>query len=47
MRHEVVQFELDLMPVIDNANFTDLRFLAMNLRPEDALELSVTRDIAD
>ena len=32
------------MPRIDNANYTDLRFLAMNLRPEDTLELSVTRD---
>jgi hypothetical protein len=31
---------------IDDANFTDLRFLALNLRPEDRLELSVTRDLA-
>ena len=47
MKHDLIQFELALTPAIDNANFTDLRFLAMNLRPEDALELSVTRDIAD
>ena len=47
MRHEVVQFELALTPTIDNANFSDLRFLAINLRPEDALELSVTRDVND
>ena len=46
MRHDLVQFELDLMPVIDNARFADLRFLAINLRPEDALELSVTRDLS-
>jgi hypothetical protein len=30
---------------IDDANFDDLRFLAINLRPEDRLELSVTRDL--
>ena len=47
MKHDLIQFELALTPVIDNANFTDLRFLAMNLRPEDALELSVTRDVND
>ena len=39
------QLELPLMPMIDDANFTDLRFLAINLRPEDVLELSVTRDL--
>ena len=30
---------------IDDANFDDVRFLAINLRPEDRLELSVTRDL--
>ena len=30
---------------IDDANFNDLRFLAINLPPEDTLELSVTRDV--
>ena len=43
----IIQLELALMPLIDNANYTDLRFLAMNLRPEDRLELSVTRDVDD
>ena len=43
----VHQLELALTPIIDNANYTDLRFLAMNLRPEDQLELSVTRDVRD
>ena len=47
MKHEIIQFELPLMPMIDNANFSDLRFLAVNLRPEDRLELSVTRDVND
>ena len=47
MKHDLVQFELDLSPMIDNANYNDLLFLAMNLRPEDTLELSVTRDIDD
>lgn len=32
--------------MIANANFDDLRFLALNLRPEDVLELSVTRDLS-
>lgn len=45
MKHEVIQFELPLMPSIDDARFADLRFLAINLRPEDTLELSVTRDV--
>ena len=47
MKHEVVQFELALVPAIDDANYSDLRYLAINLRPEDVLELSVTRDIND
>jgi hypothetical protein len=47
MKPDIVQLELDLAPVIDNANYNDLLFLAMNLRPEDTLELSVTRDIDD
>ena len=47
MKPDVIQFELAFMPVIENANFKDLRFLAMNLRPEDKLELSVTRDTSD
>jgi len=46
MKHDVVQFELPLTPLIDDANFRDLRFLAINLRPEDVLELSVTRDVS-
>jgi hypothetical protein len=41
----MIQLEFALMPMIDDANFNDLRFLAMNLRPEDTLELSVTRDL--
>jgi hypothetical protein len=41
----MIQLEFALMPKIDDANFNDLRFLAMNLRPEDTLELSVTRDL--
>ena len=47
MKHDLIQFELDLSPLIDNANYNDLLFLAMNLRPEDTLELSVTRDLDD
>jgi hypothetical protein len=42
----IIQLEFPLMPCIDDANFYDLRFLAMNLRPEDRLELSVTRDLS-
>ena len=41
----MIQLELALTPKIDDANFNDLRFLALNLRPEDTLELSVTRDL--
>jgi hypothetical protein len=40
------QLELAIMPLVDDANFNDLRFLACNLRDEDKLELSVTRDIS-
>ena len=47
MKPNIIQLELALTPVIDDANYTDLRFLAMNLRPEDRLELSVTRDVDD
>ena len=43
----MIQLEFALMPKIDDANFNDLRFLALNLRPEDTLELSVTRDLDD
>jgi len=43
----LAQFELPLMPCIDDANYDDLRALAMNLRPEDRLELSVTRNVDD
>jgi hypothetical protein len=45
MKHDLIQLELNLAPMIDDANFNDLRFLALNLRPEDKLELSVTRDL--
>ena len=47
MKHELVQLEFSFRPMIDNANYNDLLFLAINLRPEDTLELSVTRDIGD
>lgn len=47
MKHEIVQLEFSFRPMIVDANFSDLRFLAMNLRPEDTLELSVTRDVND
>ncbi len=33
--------------LIDDARFSDLRFIAMNLREEDKRELSVTRDVQD
>ena len=33
--------------IIEDANFDDLRFIALNLRPEDRLELAVTRDADD
>src|SRR5579864_4780973 len=47
MKPEIVQSEFSFSPVIANANYRDLRFLAMNLRPEDRLELGVTRDVND
>ena len=47
MRPEIIQLELSFLPLIENANYDDLRALAMNLRPEDRLELSVTRNVDD